>query len=205
MSSSRNESPCLQPHIARKHQEAAMTVTNAAYAAFAPSHRPATAATRVADIDPAEPIEISVYLKPLHPPQDQPHTRASMAARRADDHADDIARLSEFAAAHGLTVTAVEPGRRLVRLAGTAAQMQEAFQTELAVYEHHGKRFRARSGALQLPQNLHESVEAVLGLDTRPQAQPHFQTGGSTLQLFHHSHRRRRMHRPDRTRRRLSG
>jgi kumamolisin len=145
------------------------------YAPFAPSHKPAPPGQPVGPVDAQTPIEISIYLKPRQALRNQPTTRADLAASRAESHADDIQRIRAFAAANGLTVTAVEPGRRLVKLSGTAAQMQTAFRTTLAMHENQGVRFRARAGTLQLPQDMHDSVEAILGLDTRPQAQPHFQ------------------------------
>ncbi len=52
--------------------------------------------------------------------------------------------------------------------------MQKAFGTKLAYYEAHGVRYRGRTGDLTLPATLAPSVMAVLGLDNRPVAKPHF-------------------------------
>src|SRR5581483_5556418 len=60
----------------------------------------------------------------------------------------------------------------LVRLAGTASQAQAAFQTRLSRYTDGKRTFRARTGALSLPVELLPVVQSVLGLDTRPAAQP---------------------------------
>ena len=95
-----------------------------------------------------------------------------MAASRAARHADDIALVQDFAAQTGLEVTAVEPERRLVKLAGSAAAMQAAFRTELRHADVGKQRCRVRHGALSLPEDLAPIVEAVLGLDTRPVARP---------------------------------
>jgi kumamolisin len=145
-------------------------MANSEYIEFKPSHRGAPAGRRHADVAADEAIEVSVYLKPRGP--QSAATPAEMSARRAGVHEDDIKLVEAFAASVGLKVVAVEPGRRLIRLAGSAALMQAAFKTALGVY-HDGKaRYRGRSGSLSLPADVAAVVESVLGLDTRPAAAP---------------------------------
>jgi hypothetical protein len=43
---------------------------------------------------------------------------------------------------------------------------------QLGVYGDGKQEFRGYEGALQLPENLLDSVQAVLGLDNRPAAKP---------------------------------
>ena len=64
--------------------------------------------------------------------------------------------------------------RRTVQLTGTAADMQKAFGVVLEQKTINGAEYRVREGAIHLPASLTGVVEAVLGLDNRPQAQPHF-------------------------------
>ena len=64
--------------------------------------------------------------------------------------------------------------RRTVKLTGTAADMQNAFGVVLEQKMIDGVEYRVREGGIQLPASLAGVVEAVLGLDNRPQAQPHF-------------------------------
>jgi kumamolisin len=64
--------------------------------------------------------------------------------------------------------------RRTVKLTGTAADMQKAFGVALEQKTIDGAEYRVREGGIQLPASLAGVVEAVLGLDNRPQAQPHF-------------------------------
>lgn len=64
--------------------------------------------------------------------------------------------------------------RRTVQLTGRADDMQKAFGVELNQRTIDGVEYRVREGGVQLPQSLIGSVEAVLGLDNRPQAKPHF-------------------------------
>lgn len=64
--------------------------------------------------------------------------------------------------------------RRTVQLTSTADNIQKAFGVELNQKTIDGVEFRVREGAIHLPASLIGSVLAVLGLDNRPQAKPHF-------------------------------
>jgi kumamolisin len=64
--------------------------------------------------------------------------------------------------------------RRTLQLTGTAADMQKAFGVVLEQKSINGAEYRVREGAIHLPASLTSVVEAVLGFDNRPQAQPHF-------------------------------
>ena len=92
----------------------------------------------------------------------------------------DIDRVREILAGYGLEVTGTHPGSRRVKVAGTAAQLTRTFGTTLrrvsspdpagtGRVEH-----RYREGRLLVPAGLEGIVLAVLGLDDRPQASPHF-------------------------------
>ncbi len=52
--------------------------------------------------------------------------------------------------------------------------MTAAFRTELSRYESPQGAYRGRTGPVTVPSELGDVVEAVLGLDDRPQAAPHF-------------------------------
>src|ERR1700683_1853569 len=94
------------------------------------------AATRARDAEPAEQLEVSVYLT-LHPMESSDataargprETREQMGARRTAEYEGDIRGVTEFAAQHGLRVVSSEPERRLVRLSGSVAQFDAAFHT----------------------------------------------------------------------------
>jgi kumamolisin len=64
--------------------------------------------------------------------------------------------------------------RRTVQLTGAAADIQKAFGVELNQKTIDGVEYRVREGGIHLPESLSGSVLAVLGLDNRPQAKPHF-------------------------------
>ena len=82
----------------------------------------------------------------------------------------------------GLEVTAVHAVTRRVKVAGTLGDLSSAFGTTLRQVSSPDPRgggrvtHRYREGPLFLPAALDGVVTAVLGLDTRPQAQPHFRT-----------------------------
>jgi kumamolisin len=52
--------------------------------------------------------------------------------------------------------------------------MEDAFGVKLLEVTEAGKAFHVREGAIYLPDELQQQVEAVVGLDNRPQAKPHF-------------------------------
>jgi len=61
-----------------------------------------------------------------------------------------------------------------VVLSGTVAQVESAFGVRLQKYDHPRGTYRGREGAIHLPGELGAVVDAVLGLDNRPQAQAQF-------------------------------
>jgi len=100
-------------------------------------------------------------------------SRAEYAAAHGADPAD-VAALKAFASANGLAVVQEHPGRRSVVLSGTVAQFNAAFDVDLQHFEHDGGSYRGRVGPVHLPEQLNGVVEAVLGMDNRPAARPHF-------------------------------
>jgi kumamolisin len=90
-----------------------------------------------------------------------------------------------FATEYGLAVVPGTPaaGSRIVKLTGTIAAMQKAFGTTLVHKTGDVATYRIREGNITLPAELSGSVEAVLGLDNRPQAQPHFRIAGQSGNL----------------------
>jgi kumamolisin len=140
--------------------------------------------TRIGDQPVDEKIEVSIILKPkerapLPGASGASVSREQFAARYgADENA--IEQVKKFAQENNLTVTAVSPERRTVKLEGTAADMIRAFDIQLERYRHQGHEYRARKGAIKLPPELAASVEAVLGLDNRMQARAHFRVRGAS-------------------------
>lgn len=134
--------------------------------------------TPVADQPGNEQIEISMLLRPKVRAQIPPVGAAPMSREVfAQKHGADenvLQQIEEFAKEYNLQVTEVSARRRTVKLKGSSADMIRAFGVQLHRYEHNGQQYRARSGTIQLPENLASHVEAVLGFDDRPQARPQF-------------------------------
>jgi kumamolisin len=140
--------------------------------------------------DPAEHIEVSVLVR--HSRSDELHERAArLRAGVADERltreefvarfgpdAADVDKVRAFAAANDLTVEAVDPARRTIVLSGTVAQFQTAFGVNLRKFSGPSGEFRGRIGSIHLPDELQGVVRAVLGMDSRPQARPHFRRRG---------------------------
>jgi len=136
------------------------------------------AGKRVGAVPKDEIVDVSVILKPRHPlPAPSPGapaiSRQEFAARYGADPAV-IEKVEAFAREHHLKVIEVAAARRTVRLEGTAEHMAAAFGTSFERCEMGGVQYRARTGDVHLPADLAGSVEAVLGLDNRPHAMPHF-------------------------------
>jgi kumamolisin len=100
-------------------------------------------------------------------------SREEFAAAHGAD-ASDLSVVRAFANAHGLAVVQEHAARRTVVLSGTVAQFCAAFAVQLHRISHRGGTYRGRTGEIQLPAELDGIVEAVLGLDNRPQAKAHF-------------------------------
>jgi len=84
----------------------------------------------------------------------------------------------------GLEITAVLPASRRIKVAGTLGQLSSVFGAELRQVSSPAPEgqgtvtHRYREGPLFVPAPLDGVVLAVLGLDTRPQARPHFRAPG---------------------------
>jgi kumamolisin len=99
-------------------------------------------------------------------------SREEFAQRHGAD-ASDLAAVRKFAQANGLAVVQEHSARRTVVLSGTVAQFNAAFDIQLQHMQFAQGSYRGRSGAIHLPAELNGIVEAVLGLDSRPQAKTH--------------------------------
>lgn len=106
-------------------------------------------------------------------------TRAQFRASHAADPAA-VKLVRAFAKEFDLKVQSgtPAPGRRTIKLTGTVANMQRAFGVTLMHKTLDGVTYRVREGSIDLPDQLEGYIVAVLGLDNRPQADPHFRVAG---------------------------
>jgi kumamolisin len=130
-------------------------------------------------------ITVSVVVrrkKPLKVSNRTGKERLTHAQYRQSHGADPeaVKLVRAFAKEYGLTVAPDTPGpeRRTIKLTGTIAAMQKAFGVTLVHKAHEGAIYRVREGSITLPSELVGPVQAVLGLDNRPQASPHFRVFG---------------------------
>ena len=77
----------------------------------------------------------------------------------------DVARVKGWLASHGFTVEPVAAGRRTIVFSGSAAQVADAFHTELHRYEVDGVLHVANVQDPQLPRALAPVVSGILSLN----------------------------------------
>jgi kumamolisin len=155
--------------------------------AVLPGSEKAAAAPSIAEkaAAPASKLTVSVIVrrkKALKATQVNGKQRMTRAQFRASHAADPAAvkAVRAFAKEFSLTVQpgTPAPGRRTIKLTGSVANMQRAFGVALMEKTLEGTTYRVREGSITLPAELTDYVVAVLGLDNRPQADPHFRIAG---------------------------
>jgi kumamolisin len=149
--------------------------------------QPVAGARATAPADPSERLEVSVLVRRragvafgervsqvVAGAASQPHLEREEFAQQFGADAADFAKVRSFAVSHGLAVVQEDAARRTIVLSGKVTQFSAAFGVKLEQFEYDAGTYRGRTGAIQLPDELKGVVEAVLGLDNRPQAKPHF-------------------------------
>ena len=138
-------------------------------------------------LNPRETIQVTLILKPRSSREklaavekiasQRPHSRAYLTREQLASSfgptPESIARIEEFARDNALAIVDENAAARSVVLSGTIAQFGRAFGVKLARCRHPTGIYRVRSGPIYLPANLAPVVQAVLGLDDRPQARSH--------------------------------
>jgi kumamolisin len=121
-----------------------------------------------------EPMDVTLVLR-RRQPLERPIPRVQRADFAAGYGADpaDVERVRAFGAKHGMQEQACDMARRTLHWRGSVQSLQQAFGVKLGRYEMSpgGATFIGCSGTPVLPD---PAVIAVLGLDRRPVAHPHF-------------------------------
>ena len=94
--------------------------------------------------------------------------------RRFGASPDDVGRLREFAAAHGLEVRTADRARRAVTVRGTSGELAGLLGVRLRRRAHPRTPYRAQVGEPRLPPELREAVVGLFGLESRPLLRPQF-------------------------------
>jgi kumamolisin len=127
----------------------------------------------VAPVGPADPdgrTAVTVYLRGDDPPVGARMTREEWSAAYGA-RPQDVATLEAFAVEHHLTVESVDRARRAVVLSGRIGDLSDAFGVSMARYrDASGTEFRGHEGSVTVPRGVAPAVQAVVGLDQRPQA-----------------------------------
>jgi len=147
--------------------------------------RPLPAAEPAGPVDESELISITVVVRRR---AELPRAASGAIVRISREELDlqygagqaDLNLVTVTLARFGLDTTGQDAGSRRVTLVGSVAALSAAFGAELSrvTSPAPGGRgqvtHRYRVGGLQIPAELDGIVEAVLGLDDRPQAQYHY-------------------------------
>ena len=154
------------------------------------SHRdPVPGARRTADVPPDDEIQLSIVVrrkaggaeKALQAAAGEPPAPGGKRRRRLAEEAGadeaDLERVEQYVTGAGMRVLSADAATRTVMVRATAAQAKAAFGVSLGRYETDGLTYRGREGAVHLPADLVGVVQAVLGLDNRPQARMHLKRG----------------------------
>lgn len=149
--------------------------------------KPLAGSRAVGPADPNEQLQVSVLLRRRGEQSFKERVRQLSSGDRSCGHLtreefarhfsadpNDIAAIKSFAAHYGLTVAHEHAGRRTIVLSGTVARFEAAFGVKLQCFDHPSGAYRGREGVIELPAELDGVVQAVVGLDNRRQARPHF-------------------------------
>ena len=141
------------------------------------SFRHAPDGERLGDVNDAEPVRLTVVLRPgepIRPAIGGILTHAQYQAQHGTS-AEVLEQVSAYATSCGLRVVEASSSKHAVRLEGTLGQARAAFRPDgLGVWRIGGEDVVARDGHLSVPDALAHEVVAVVGLDARPVAKPHF-------------------------------
>jgi kumamolisin len=133
------------------------------------SERPAKrGAVRMRDLAATALVEVTVTLRhPELPDPGKPMTRRQLEQVHAPS-GDEVAAVKRVLGRYGLNVTDGSPVTGSLRVTGTAAQIESAFEPRLGLYRSDsGREFRGREGDVRIPRTLRGLVSGVFGLDQR--------------------------------------
>ena len=146
---------------------------------------PLAAATPAGQLDTSERAELTLVLRrraelPAEIVEGPTVLTSDQLAGRYGADPADVDLVRRTLTGLGLEITEVHPASRRVKVTGTLGQLSSAFGTTLQQVSSPAPKGRGtvthryREGPLYVPAPLDGVVLAVLGLDTRPQARPHF-------------------------------
>ena len=139
--------------------------------------KPLAGHQRIGPADPSERTHVTVVVRrkdePLPITLGPPRSRYEYTTAHGASAADFLA-VREFARDYNLEPRNENPGARTIELHGTVGDLSRAFEVNLDHIRYQDQVFRHRVGEITIPEDLKEIVQAVLGLDNRPQTRAHF-------------------------------
>jgi len=143
---------------------------------------PVRGARVVGEVDPEHVMSVTAVLRPKKGFSIEAHLASGAAPMSREEFAaqygadpDDVARVASYAGEQHLTVSDVNLGGRTVVLTGRTGDMETAFNVDFKMYvTPDNQRYRGREGDIYVPAELDGVITAVLGLDDRQAAAPHF-------------------------------
>lgn len=160
-------------------------------------------AVRHGDVDARKHLQVTLVLRPrselayraatevptsdgvhhaLHPAALRQLTRSELADLY-DPGEERFELVRAFAREHDLKIVEESRARHDVVLEGPVQALSRAFGVTLHDFTHELGRYRAYDGPIQVPQELADAVEAVLGLDDTPVHRPRTGAGVARLVL----------------------
>jgi kumamolisin len=132
----------------------------------------------VGPADPSEQAHVTIVLRRKEPVLPiTPYGAPKRVHEYIETHgasAGDFQAVRRFAAEYGLQGGNENAAARTIELHGRVGDLCRAFGTALETARIDDTIFRHRTGYIIVPEDLIPAVEAVLGLDNRPAAIPHF-------------------------------
>lgn len=141
------------------------------------SKRPKKAdATRIGDIDPQVPIEVTLTLNGPKLPDANAISAGKLSAAdfaaKYGAKAEDAEKVAQVLKQYGLKVEDVSLPTRSMRVVGPAKAIEKTFQADLGLYHSTSQGdFRGRESDIKIPAELQGLVTGVFGLDERQVAQ----------------------------------
>jgi len=135
-------------------------------------------ARRLRDADPQAHMEVTITLKGRKQPGPDDVLGPTMTPKEMADQfgasPEDLQKVESVLRSYGLTVQDVLPNGRSLRVSGTVAAMEAAFNLSLGIYQHPEiGEYRGREGSVMIPSELSNIVTGVFGLDQRRVARHH--------------------------------
>jgi subtilase family serine protease len=164
-----------QPGVAAEGRYLAQSTPSfASQANYVRAEQPSTVMEISVWLSPRNRAELDALARDLYDAKSPSYRRwlrrEDIAARFAPS-ADDVAAVRKFLESKNLTLVRTGPNNFYVRMRGTAADVERAFQVKLNYYNAGGTTLRANSADPYIDGSIADLVQSVAGLDTAQFAQ----------------------------------